>query len=177
MILDFFVIYKAKKITKLLIEFCTMKKIMMFFCVIAFVGCKSKKSVVEKVEAPKIFMLTVNEIDNTQKAKAYSLGKRVLMTCNTSKFTPFSASEATDDVRRNTTQERLTETCHKFRLKYGSFKDLKLAEVWLDNSTGQTVYRFKADYTKPIANKELRVFMNNKNQVAAIKSLDWKPGM
>lgn len=150
---------------------------MMFFCVIAFVGCKSKKSVVEKVEAPKIFMLTVNEIDNTQKAKAYSLGKRVLMTCNTSKFTPFSASEATDDVRRNTTQERLTETCHKFRLKYGSFKDLKLAEVWLDNSTGQTVYRFKADYTKPIANKELRVFMNNKNQVAAIKSLDWKPGM
>ncbi len=177
MILDFFVIYKAKKITKLLIEFCTMKKIMMFFCVIAFVGCKSKKSVVEKVEAPKIFMLTVNEIDNTQKAKAYSLGKRVLMTCNTSKFTPFSASEATDDVRRNTTQERLTETCHKFRLKYGSFKDLKLAEVWLDNSTGQTVYRFKADYTKPIANKELRVFMNNKNQVAAIKSLDWEPGM
>ena len=154
-----------------------MKKLLMLFCVIAFVGCKSKKSVVEKVEAPKIFMLTVNEIDNTQKAKAYSLGKRVLMTCNTSKFTPFSASEATDDVRRNTTQERLTETCHKFRLKYGSFKDLKLAEVWLDNSTGQTVYRFKADYTKPIANKELRVFMNNKNQVAAIKSLDWKPGM
>ena len=154
-----------------------MKKLMMFFCVIAFVGCKTKKSVVEKVEAPKIFMLSVNEIDTGQKTKAYTLGKRVLMTCNTSKFQPFSASEATEDVRRNTTEARLTETCHKFRLKYGSFKDLKLAEVWLDNDTGQTVYRFKADYTKPIANKELRVFMNSKNQVSAIKSLDWKAGL
>lgn len=154
-----------------------MKKIVMFFCVLAFVGCKTKKTIVEKVEAPKIFMLTVNEIDNNQKAKAYSLGKRVLMTCNTSKFQPFSATEATADVRKNTTEARLTETCHKFRLKYGSFKDLKLAEVWMDNSTGQTVYRFKADYSKPIANKELRVFMNSKNQVSAIKSLDWKPGM
>lgn len=151
-----------------------MKKLMMFFCVIAFVGCKTKKSVVEKVEAPKSFMLTVNEIDNTQKQKAYTLGKRVLMTCNTSKFQPFSATEATEDVRKNTTQERLTETCHKFRLKYGSFKDLKLAEVWYDNPTGQTIYRFKADYTKPIANKELRVFMNSNSQVTAIKSLDWK---
>ena len=149
----------------------------MFFCVIAFVGCKTKKSVVEKVEAPNIFMLTVNEIDNTQKAKAYSLGKRVLMTCNTSKFQPFSATDATADVRKNTTEERLTQTCHKFRLKYGSFKDLKLAEVWMDNTTGQTVYRFKADYAKPIANKELRVFMNSNNQVSAIKSLDWKAGL
>ena len=138
-----------------------MKKVMIFLCVIAFVGCKSKKSMVDKVEAPKVFMLTVNEIDNGQKAKAYSLGKRVLMTCNTSKFQPFSAAEATADVRRNTTEARLTETCHKFRLKYGAFKDLKLAEVWFDNSTAQTVYRFKADYTKPIANKELRVFMNS----------------
>ncbi len=151
-----------------------MKKIVMFLCVLAFVGCKTKKSIVEKVEAPKIFLLTANEIDNTQKAKAYSLGKRVLMTCNTSKFQPFSATDATVDVRKNTTQERLTQTCHKFRLKYGSFKDLKLAEVWLDNDSGETIYRFKADYTKPIANKELRVFMNSNNQVSAIKSLDWK---
>ena len=153
-----------------------MKKLLMLFCVIAFVGCKTKKAVV-KTEAPKIFMLTVNEIDNYQKMKAYNLGKRVLMTCNTSKFQPFSATDATEDVRKNTTQARLTETCHKFRLKYGSFKDLKLAEVWMDNGTGETVYRFKADYSKPVANKELRVFMNSKNQVSAIKSLDWKPGM
>ena len=154
-----------------------MKKIAMFLCVLAFLGCKTKKSIVEKVEAPKVFMLTVNEINNTQKAKAYSLGKRVLNTCNTSKFQPFSAADATADVRKNTTQERLTQTCHKFRLKYGSFKDLKLAEVWMDKATGQTVYRFKADYTKPVANKELRVFMNNNNQVSAIKSLDWKAGL
>lgn len=150
---------------------------MMFFCIIAFVGCKTKKSVIEKVEAPKMVMLKTTEIDNTQKAKAYSLGKRILMTCNTSKFQPFSSSEATDNVRQNTTQERLTKTCHKFRLKYGSFKDLRLAEVWQDNSTGEIIYRFKADYTKPIANKELRVFMNSNNQVSAIKSLDWKAGL
>jgi hypothetical protein len=37
----------------------------------------------------------------------------------------------------------------------------------------KTIFRFKALYTKAVANKELRVYMNEKNQVSAIKSMDW----
>jgi hypothetical protein len=37
--------------------------------------------------------LAVAKVDANQKTKAYELGKRILMTCNTSKFKPFNQSE------------------------------------------------------------------------------------
>ena len=71
------------------------------------------------------------------------------------------------------TQERLTKTCLKFRLKYGDFKDLQLVEAFKDNNDNTTLFRYKALYEKKIANKELRVFLNEQNQISAVKSLDW----
>jgi hypothetical protein len=36
-------------------------------------------------------------------------GKRILMTCNTSKFKPFNESEATQSVIENITEENLSK--------------------------------------------------------------------
>jgi len=150
----------------------------LILCLLALAGCKSKKTAVA-TSAPKpreanVTKLTYDKIDQTQKDKAYELGRRVLMACNTSKFKPFTLEEATPEVIRNATPERLTKTCHNFQLKYGDFKGVTFVEAMRDRKAKLTIYRFKADYEKKIANKELRVIMNPENQVAGIKSLDWQ---
>ena len=146
-----------------------MKKLIVILSLIVLIGCKSKK-VHQKDEIVK---LALSQVNNSQKNKAYELGKRVLMTCNTSKFKPFTASEATTSVINNITIEKLSKTCTKYRQWYGTFKDLELAEVYQNTSNQTTVYRFRALYTKKVANKELRVFVNSDNLISAIKTSDW----
>ncbi len=170
-----------------------MKKIILILSLIILVGCKSKKTDKQAVKKPvverpdinkeeveeentedtKLFKLELLEVDNFKKERAYELGKRILMTCNTSKFKPFTQNEATASVINNITLEKLSKTCTKYRQWYGTFIDLKLIEIYenVDNKT--FVFRFKALYTKKVANKELRVFMNEENKISAIKTLDW----
>jgi hypothetical protein len=151
-----------------------MKKIILIFAIVLFISCKSKKVVeVPKPAEVKIAKLMLSEVSEPQKDKAYELGKRVLMTCNTSKFKPFNESEATASVIQNTTEQRLTKTCTKFRQFYGTFKDLQLVEIYKNYIDKTIIFRYKALYTKKVANKELRVSMNEENKVSAIKSLDW----
>ena len=148
-------------------------KIIVLFSMLAIAGCKSKKNTVVKSEVKKVELVKSDEINQAQKNKAYEVGKRILMTCNTSKFKPFNSTEATPTVIKNTTQERLTQTCLKFRLKYGDFKEIQLVEVLHDKKSNSNIYRYKALYEKKIANKELRVTMNEEDKVSSIKSLDW----
>jgi len=150
-----------------------MKKLAIIFALLAVFGCKSKKATVVVPPEPKIKKVEIVEIAPELKDKAYDLGRRVLMTCNISKFRPFNTDEATASVIKNMTKERLTKTCLKFRLKYGDFRDLELKEVFRNKTDNTTVFRYKALYEKKIANKELRLTMNEKNQVSSIKSLDW----
>lgn len=150
-----------------------MKKLIVILSLITVVGCKSKKVHQKEPKADEIVKLTSDQINNSQKNKAYELGKRVLVTCNTSKFKPFTTTEATESVINNITIEKLSKTCTKFRQWYGTFKDLQLAEVYQNTNDQTIVYRFKALYTKKVANKELRVYMNAENKVAAIKTSDW----
>jgi hypothetical protein len=153
-----------------------MKKIILLLGLIVLIGCKSKKVDIPtevKPEELTIVKLAVTSVDANLKTKAYELGKRILMTCNSSKFKPFNQSEATRSVIDNITEEKLSKTCAKFRQRYGDFKDLKLMEIYKDNESKTTIFRFKALYTKAVANKELRVYMNEQNQISAIKSMDW----
>lgn len=173
-----------------------MKKLILLLSLVLLVGCKSKKEAIPRkippevtievenevsIDVPpdllpdevKVIKLAISKVDAAVKTKAYELGKRILMTCNTSKFKPFNESEATISVIENITEENLSKTCTNFRQRYGTFKDLKLMEVYNYNDLEITVFRFKAFYTKAVANKELRVYMNEQNQVSAIKSMDW----
>lgn len=152
-----------------------MKKIIIAFSILILIGCKSKKVIVTEPEPEKVKIEKINlsAVSENQKNKAYELGKRVLMTCNTSRFKPFNQSEATESVIKNTTEDRLTKTCTRFRQYYGTFIDLQLVEVYKNNFDRTTIFRYKALYSKKIANKELRVSMNQDNKVSSIKSLDW----
>lgn len=150
-----------------------MKKILILLCLLMLIGCKSKKVAIIEPKKTNFEKISFAEINDVQKNKAYDLGKRVLMTCNTSKFKPFNTTEATVSVIQNTTEERLTKTCTRFRQYYGTFKDLELVEVFKNNYEKTTIFRYKALYSKKVANKELRVSINGENKVSAIKSLDW----
>jgi len=147
-----------------------MKKAGLIICLLLLIGCKSK-TVSRDTEDLKIKKVSGTEVDESQQRKAYDLGKRVLETCNTSKFKPFNETEVTKSVMENTTEERLTKTCQRFRQYYGSFIDLKLDGVY--KTKHEVIYRYHALYTKKVANKELRIFVNDENLVSAIKSMDW----
>ena len=156
-----------------------MKKLILVLSILLLIGCKSKNVVTNNEPEPEVIKMAklgLSEVNESQKNKAYELGKRVLMTCNTSRFKPFNTSEATASVIRNTTEERLTKTCTRFRQYYGSFIDLELVETYKNNFDQSIVFRYKASYTKKVANKELRVTMNADNKVSSIKSLDWVNG-
>lgn len=148
-----------------------MKKAILIICLSLLAGCKSK-TVSRDTEDLKITKLEASDINAHQQKKAYDLGKRVLETCNTSKFKPFDETEVTKSVMENTTEERLTKTCTRFRQYYGNFIDLKLDGVY--KTKQEVIYRYHALYTKKVANKELRVFVNEENLVSAIKSMDWE---
>lgn len=150
-----------------------------FLCLLALVAimasCKSKKAAVAKRnEIETNARIPIAEADPVQKDRAYEFGKRILSACNTSRFKAFNSSEATASVIANLSESKLTTTCHKFRLKYGDFKDLRLQEIIPNKKDETVVYRYKADYSKKIANKELRVVMNKENKLVAIKSTDWQ---
>ncbi|MNQ49074.1 hypothetical protein D3C85_629670 [compost metagenome] len=147
-----------------------MKKAGLIICLLLLIGCKSK-TVNRDTEDLKIKPVPTAEVNANQQKKAYDLGKRVLETCNTSKFKPFNETEVTKSVMENTTEERLTKTCQRFRQYYGSFIDLKLDGVY--RTKQEVIYRYHALYTKKVANKELRIFVNEDNLVSAIKSMDW----
>jgi hypothetical protein len=145
-----------------------MKKIFLLLLGIIILGaCKSKPS------TPKMAKLELSQVSPSQKNKAYELGKRVLNACNTSKFKPFTKEEATDKVIQNTTIERLSSTCRKFSIKYGKFEDLRLVEVIRNNADESLIFRYKADYQRKFAQKELQVTLDKDNKVSAIRSTDW----
>ncbi len=149
-----------------------MRKLFIIGYVLLLIGCKSTKNTVENTRAA-LTVVSNEEVPDNLKTKAYSLGKRVLMTCNTSRFKPFTTEEATASVIQNTTQERLTKVCHKFRVKYGDFKEIYLAEVIKDNRDNSYIFRYKAKYERDFAKKELRVTIDKNQKVSAIKSTDW----
>ena len=151
-----------------------MKKLFLVIVAIATLSaCKSKSSSTASTKKAKIEVLASEEVNPALKSKAYDLGKRILNTCNTSKFKPFTTEEATDKVIQNTTLERLSSTCQKYLLKYGQFKDIKLVEVVKNNTDNTHIFRYKAEYQRKFTQKELQVTMNEENKVSAIKSTDW----
>jgi len=150
-----------------------MKNKILILCLLLLIGCKSKP-VVEKPVVIEYAKVPLSEVDANQKKRAYDLGKRVLMICNTSKFIPFKETEATPSVIQNTTLEKHSKVCLKFRERYGSFIDLTLMEVYKMSPGDETLFRYKALYEHSNANKELRVTLNSENKVSSLKTTNWE---
>ncbi|OYU81251.1 MAG: hypothetical protein CFE23_05665 [Flavobacterium sp. BFFFF1] len=145
-----------------------MKKLVAIsFILLLSIGCKARKS------GPAIVMIDMPEVNATAKNRAYELGKRVLNSCNTSRFTPFTNEEATAQLIKNITPEKITKTCQKFRIKYGKFKDIELSQVLKNKADNSLIFRYKAQYQWKHTLKELRVVVNEEGKVSAIKSTNW----
>lgn len=149
-----------------------MKKTILLLTILLLIGCKSKK-IINTPEAIKYTKLNSTEVNEIQKKKAYELGKRTLMICNTSKFIPFNESEATPSVIQNNTLEKHSKICLIFRGRYGSFKDLNLIEIIKNNTQNELIFRYKAIFQHSNANKELRVTLNEENKISALKTMNW----
>lgn len=157
-----------------------MQKYILLLLLIVMASCKSKSpnSGSETKEAYSRYVkMDFKEVNSAKKNRAYDLGKRLLETCNTSKFKSFSKDEATESVIKNATVEKISKTCQKIILRNGKFIDLQLSEVIHDVETDDYMFKYKIQYEKKYFERELNVKINKDGKVAAMstKELVKKP--
>lgn len=159
-----------------------MRKLIALSIIILLISCKSKKPITEKspsevVDAEKpmevksrFVKLKSSEINTLKLNKTYALGKRLLETCNTSKFKQFSKEEATDKVIQNATVEKISKTCQKILVRNGKFIDLSLIEIIQDTETKDIKFRYKIVYEKKYFERELYITLNSEGKISEIKT-------
>ncbi|WP_026710717.1 hypothetical protein [Flavobacterium filum] len=153
-----------------------MKKIVFYSLILLFISCKSAKNnslPKEKIKA-NFEKIELSSATSIQKKRSYELGKRMLMTCNTSTFKPFTTEEATQEVIQKITQNKISMTCHQVLRGFGQFIDMKLKEVRYNEDTKITLFRYQCEYEKKYRIKELQVYINQENKITSINSTDWK---
>jgi hypothetical protein len=144
-----------------------MNKIVFLLSIACFFSCKSTAPSVSK-NTNRFTIIKKDEADEVKKSRAYAVGRRLLSTCNTSKFTPFTTSEATEKVIAKATIEKISETCKKINFRNGKFIDLKLIEVSKDKDTDDLIFKYDIDYEKKLYKREIRITVNTENQVSEI---------
>jgi hypothetical protein len=164
-----------------LFKLFSMKKVTLLALILLFTACKSKKAVSDaKEENSKenieetVSIVKPSEVDKVKSDRAYDLGKRLLETCNTSKFKAFTKNEATDKVIANATAEKISATCKKINQRNGKFLGIKLIEVKHDKFLNEYVFRYAIDYEKKLFKRELSVTVNSENKVSAINTKEIK---
>lgn len=149
-------------------------------------SCKSKKVINNTSSSPnkeevktdekptevksRYVKMSFKEVSSQKVNRAYNLGKRLLETCNTSKFKPFTKEEATEKVIQNATVEKLSKACQKILFKNGKFVDIELVEITQDTQTDDLVFRYKIDYEKKYFQRELYITINSEGKVAGMKT-------
>lgn len=136
------------------------------------IQCKSIKEV--NILKPNVEKIPEKNIATIQKKQAYDAGKRVLNTCNTSKFRAFTTQEATQELIQKMTVEKISRTCQEIVRTFGQFNDLKFIEAIKINKTNEVIYRFKCVYEKKYYEKELQVYINNDSKISSIKTKNWE---
>lgn len=144
-----------------------MKQILVILSLTILISCKSKNVAIEK---SLVTIISPSEIDQTKKNRANDLGERLLESCNTSSFKPFSKNEATEKVILNATPERISSTCQKINFRNGKYLGIKLIDVTHNQYTEEFTFRYAIDYEKKIFKRELFVTINAENKVAAIST-------
>lgn len=148
-----------------------MRRIILFCCVLLVLSCKSKKTIVENTTT----IIKPAEVAAVKKDRAYDLGKRLLETCNTSRFKSFSSAEATEKVRQNATKEKIAIICKKINLRNGRFQGLTLVDITHNKITDEYTFRYNIDYEKKMFKRELYVTVDGENKVSAISTKEINP--
>ena len=102
-----------------------MKKLTFLLVVgLLLLSCKSKKAKTIAKESRRydtISQAKYSEVKSIKTNRAYELGKRLMETCNTSKFRSFNSGEATESVIKNATVEKISKTCQRINSRNGKF--------------------------------------------------------
>lgn len=152
-----------------------MKKILLIIVLVFLYSCKTKKISTSSKGEKSIVLVNSNEVNNITKTRAYDLGSRLLESCNTSHFKPFSSDEATDKVIKNITSTKLSETCKKINFRNGKFISLDLIDIKHDEINEQYIFKYDINYEKKYFKRELTVFVNSENKVSAMNTKEIKP--
>lgn len=153
-----------------------MKKLIALLSILLILSCKSKNPTsisaaeLEKYEVKRYETLNIKDVASIKKNRAYELGKRLMETCNTSKFKSFNSSEATESVIKNATIEKVSKTCQKINMRNGKFIDLNLIEVVQDKETDDFIFKYDIKYEKKYFQRELKIVVNNDNKVSSIST-------
>jgi hypothetical protein len=115
------------------------------------------------------------DVEMVKKNRALDLGKRLLESCNTSRFKAFNPNEATDKVRQNATKEKISNICKKFNQRNGRFLGLNLIDITYNKLTDEYIFRYSIDYEKKLYKRELIVTVNADNKVSAIATKEVQP--
>ena len=146
-----------------------MKKTIFISLLVFLISCKSKKTEHTSV------IIESNKVEAIKKNRAYDLGTRLLESCNTSRFKPFSKEEATERVIQNATPDKISLTCQKIRQRNGKFNFIKLLDITYFKATDEYIFRYKIDYEKKYFMRELSVTIDKDNKVSAISTKEIKP--
>jgi hypothetical protein len=142
-----------------------MKNTIIILSILLLISCKSKKPI---VAVNRFKVVSKEAVDQEKQSRAYAIGKRLLSACNTSKFTPFSNTEATEKVIANATVEKISETCKKINFRNGKFNDLNLIEVLQDKETNDLIFRYDINFEKKLYKREIKITVNTENKVSEI---------
>lgn len=150
-----------------------MRRIILLLCLALLFSCKSKKNDSTKPVAVKPSeklsnVIKPEDVEEIKKDRAYDVGKRLLESCNTSRFRAFSSSEVTDKVRKNATKEKISVICKKINQRNGRFLGIKLIDITKNKKTKELVFRYSIDYEKKLYKRELNVTINEENKVSSI---------
>lgn len=148
-----------------------MRVIILFCSLLLLVSCKSKNPAVDKT----ISVIKPEEVALVKKNRADDLGKRLLETCNTSRFKAFTSAEATDKVRQNATKEKISMVCKKINQRNGRFLGLNLIDITYNKITDEYIFHYDIKYEKKYFKRELFVTVNAENKVSALSTKEIEP--
>lgn len=150
-----------------------MRKIIFLLCLVLACSCKSKKPKTTpdvKIPEKPSNLVKPEDVDEIKKDRAYDVGRRLLESCNTSRFKAFSSSEVTDKVKQNATKEKISTICKKINQRNGRYLGLKLIDITKNKKTDELIFRYNIDYEKKLYKRELYVTINSDNKVSAIST-------
>lgn len=151
-----------------------MKKLYCLSIFLLMLSCKSKISNTNKsndagtIGVTRFEFLEFSKVSTAKINKTYELGKRLMETCNTSRFKSFNSNEATENVIKNASVDKISKTCQKINNRNGRFIDLNLLEIVQDNETGDLIFRYDIKYEKKYYQRELKMILNKDNKIASI---------
>lgn len=150
-------------------------KLLFLIAVLLLIGCKTGQntastSTTELLKSSKWVILHSESIKTEEVNKGQELCNRILNTCNNSSFKPFNTKEATKELIKKMTPEKIAATCKEINKGYGKFQSTRFVEAQYLEKDDLTLYVFDCEYEKKYHRKTIKIIMNAQGQATNIST-------